>query len=276
MDRYTSPMKDLDFRGRRVLVTGASSGLGAEMAEQLARDHGAHLVLIARREERLRQLADRLQHRYGCEAEIIAADLVKPAEVERVFRRATKDAPLYAAILNAGVTHFGHHDELSWEAFEQMLDLNVKSTARLTSLLVPYFEQRGEQGGVMLVASMAGMVPVSYQAAYSGTKAFLVNYACSLHHEMLHRGVSVTVFTPGGIVTEMTEGERFNDLRAWLQPVGRCAREGLLGFKRRDYVTIPSLLYRWGFAVVRRVVPERFLVGRTAAVYRNSLVKNSR
>ncbi len=269
-------MKNMDFRGRRVLVTGASSGLGAEMAEQLARDHGAHLVLVARREERLRELGDRLSARYGAQVETIRADLRDGSEAERVVQEATRDAPLYAGILNAGVTHFGHHDELDWEDFEAMIDLNVKSNARMTTLLVPYLEQRGEQGGVLLVASMAGVVPVAYQAAYSGTKAFLVNYACSLHHEMEPRGVTVTVFTPGGIVTEMTEGERFNDLRSWLQPVVPCAREGLAGFKRREYVTIPSVLYRWGFAAVRRLVPERFLVGRTAAVYRNSLLKNMR
>lgn len=269
-------MKDMDFRGRRVLVTGASSGLGAEMAEQLARDHGAHPVLVARRADRLEELAQRLRDRYGAQAETIVADLSSSDEAARVFEEASRRGPLYAAILNAGVTHFGHHDELSWEEFAAMIDLNVKSTARLTSLLVPYLERQGEQGGVMLVASMAGVVPVAYQAAYSGTKAFLVNYACSLHHEMETRGVTVTAFTPGGIVTEMTEGERFNDLRAWLQPVVPCAREGIAGFKRRDYVTIPSPLYRWGFAAVRRIVPEKFLVGKTAAVYRNSLLKNTR
>jgi hypothetical protein len=269
-------MKDMDFRGRRVLVTGASSGLGAEMAEQLARDHGAQPILVARREGRLTELAEKLRSRYSVEVQTIAADLAQPGEAEKVFEQARAGGPIYAGILNAGVTHFGHHDELSWGEFEKMIDLNVKSTARLTALLVPYLEERKEGGGVLLVASMAGIVPVSYQAAYSGTKAFLVNYACSLHHEMLHRGVSITAFTPGGIVTEMTEGERFNDLRGWLQPVDTCAKEGLAGFKRRDYVTIPSLLYRWGFAAVRRIVPERFLVGRTAAVYRNSLLKNSR
>lgn len=269
-------MKEMDFRGRRVLVTGASSGLGAEMAEQLARDHGAHLVLVARREQRLVELAERLKNQFKVEVDWIVADLALPGEPERVFLEATRTGAVYAAILNAGVTHFGHHDELGWVEFERMIDLNVKSTAKLTTLFVPYLEGLKEGGGVLLVASMAGIVPVAYQAAYSGTKAFLVNYACSLHHEMIHRGVSVTAFTPGGIVTEMTEGERFNDLRGWLQPVGACAREGLAGFKRRDYVTIPSMLYRWGFAAVRRIVPERFLVGRTAAVYRNSLRKNSR
>lgn len=263
------------FKGRWVLVTGASSGLGAEMARQLAREHGAHLILVARRKERLDELKAELSLETGCHVETIVADLAKTGEARRVFHECTAEHSLYAAILNAGVTHFGHHDELEWEKFDSMIDLNVKSTAHLTSLVLPHLEQRAEGGGVLLVASMAGVVPVAYQAAYSGTKAFLVNYACSLHHEMRHRGVSVTAFTPGGIATEMTEGVRFNDLRGWLQPVSPCARQGLRGFARRDYLTIPSLLYRLGFPLVRRLVPERYLVAQTAAVYRKSLLKNS-
>jgi short-subunit dehydrogenase len=232
-------------------------------------------VLVARRKERLDELKAEISAETGCSVETIVSDLSLPGEAERVFRECTAQQNLYAAILNAGITHFGHHDELEWKAFDSMIDLNIKSAAHFTSLALPHLEQRGEGGGVLLVASMAGVVPVAYQAAYSGTKAFLVNYACSLHHEMKHRGVSVTVFTPGGIATEMTKGERFNDLRGWLQPVIPCARQGLRGFARRDYVTIPSLVYRLGFPLVRRLVPERFLVAQTAAIYRKSLLKNS-
>lgn len=266
-------MKSMEFENRRVLLTGASSGLGAEMAEQLAKRHRANLVLVARRENRLAELAKRLRE-HGVEVEYIVADLAQRGEAERVFKVATESGPLYAAILNAGTTHFGHYDELSWDDFERMIDLNVRSNVRLTTLLVPYLEQRNEQGGVLLVASLAGRTPVAYQAAYSGSKAFLVNYGCSLHHEMKPRGVTVSVFAPGGIATEMTAGDRFNDLRMWLVPVGPCAREALSGFRRRRYLTVPGVVYRWGSRITR-LLPEDFLVGRVAAQYRNSLTRNS-
>jgi hypothetical protein len=262
----------MNFRGRWVLVTGASSGLGAELARQLGRDHGANLILVARRRERLQELSTELEA-YGSEVLIVSADLGMLEEVEHVFKEVTRDRQLYAAFLNAGVTHFGHHDELSWESFSKMLELNVTSTTKFLHLLLPYLEAQGTQGGVLLVASLAGLTPVAYQAAYSGTKAFLVNYGCSLHHEMNSRGVTVSVFAPGGIATEMTAGERFNDLRTWLVRVEPCAKEAIRGLRKRRYLTIPGLVYRWGSRLTR-LLPQDFLVGRVAAEYRNSLSKN--
>jgi len=267
-------MKNMNLSGKWVLVTGASSGLGAEMARQLAALHGARLILVARRQERLETLAQELRLRHGTEVLTLTADLSDLAEVERVVTAAQAHCTLYAAILNAGATHFGHHDELSWEGFSRMLQLNVQSTARFLHLLLPLLEQSREQGGILVVASLAGLTPVAYQSAYSGTKGFLVNYACSLHHEMRTRGVSITTFAPGGIATEMTEGERFNDLRAWLVPVGPCARIALEGLRKRKYLVVPGLIYRWG-SVVTRLLPQSFVVGQVAAQYRRSLSKHS-
>src|SRR5687767_10563497 len=100
-------MKPLDLKHRWVLVTGASSGLGREMARVLARDHKANVVIAARRKERLAELAEELQTKHGVSVRIVVADLSKPDEADRVFAEATTDCALYGAILNAGVTHFG-------------------------------------------------------------------------------------------------------------------------------------------------------------------------
>ncbi len=267
-------MKKMNFNGRWVLVTGASSGLGHEMALQLAAEHNAKLILVARRSERIKALAEQLRKKHGTEVETIAADLSDLAEVDRVVDQIQGKHELYAAILNAGRTHFGHHDELSWEEMQGLIQLNVNSTVRFVHRLLPLFEKAGTQGGLLLIASLAGLTPVSYQSAYSGTKAFLVNYGCSLHHEMHTRGVTVTTFAPGGIATEMTQGERFNDLRSWLVPVEPCARSAIQGFKRRRYLVVPGLIYRVG-AVLTRLLPQSFVVGRVAAQYRKSLAKNS-
>lgn len=267
-------MKSMNFRGRWVLVTGASSGLGAEMSRQLAADHGAHLILVARREDRIAALARELREQHGTEVVVIAADLSQLTEVDRVVQQITSHCQLYAAILNAGATHFGHHDELSWEQFDRMLNLNVKGTVRFAHLLLPILEQAGQGGGLLLVASLAGLTPVSYQSAYSGTKAFLVNFGCSLHHEMRSRGVTVSTFAPGGIATEMTQGARFNDLRSWLVPVGPCARSALSGFIKRSYVTVPGIIYRLS-VIVTRLLPQSMVVAIVARQYRRSLVKNS-
>lgn len=267
-------MKSMNLSGKWVLVTGASSGLGAEMARQLATVYQARLILVARRQDRLEALAQELRLGHGTEVLTLAADLSELAEVDRVVAEVQQHCSLYAAILNAGATHFGHHDELGWEGFQRMLQLNVQSTARFLHLLLPQLEQSRQQGGVLVVASLAGLAPVAYQSAYSGTKAFLVNYACGLHHEMRTRGVSITTFAPGGIATEMTQGARFNDLRAWLVPVGPCARSAIEGLRRRKYLVVPGLTYRWGSRITR-LLPQNFLVGQVAAQYRRSLSRNA-
>lgn len=262
-------MKPMDFRSRWLLVTGASSGLGREMARQLALEHGANIVAVARRGDRLEELRRELEPS-GAKVVPVVADLRHVQEVDRVFEEASRVGPIYGAVLNAGVTHFGDWHELGWEAFEHMLATNVTSVVRFTTLLVPYLEEQGHGGGVMLVSSMAGLSPVPYQAAYSATKAFLVHYGCSLYHELDGKNVSITTFAPGGIVTEMTAGERFNALRSWLMPADRCARSGIDGFRRRKYLHVPGVVYR-ALAALSNVAPEPFASGRVAAQYRASL-----
>jgi short-subunit dehydrogenase len=265
-------MKPMQLSGRWVLLTGASSGLGREMALQFARAHRANLVLVARREDRLRELQAQLVG-LGVQSEVVVADLAVDGEAERVFAEATRERALYAVVLNAGVTHFGAWDELSWENFRRMLDVNVTSVVRLATLALPYLEQRGEQGGVLIVASMAGLTPLAYQTAYSATKAFLVHFGTGLWHEMRPREVSVTTFAPGGIDTEMVAGKRFNSLRAWLMPVEQCAKAAIDGFVAREDLTVPGLLNRVG-SVVSRVLPRRLVIGQVAAQYRRSLEQN--
>lgn len=266
-------MKPLNLSHRWVLVTGASSGLGREMARVLAREHGANLVVVARRKERLQELAAELETQHGVSVRVVVADLSQPDEAQRVFTEATSTCDLYGAILNAGVTHFGNWDELSWADYQIMQATNVTSVVRLTTLLLPYLEQRAEGGALMLVASMAGMMPIPYQTAYSATKAFLVNFGCGLYHEMYSRGISVTTFVPGGIRTEMTDGNRFNDLRGWLMPVERCAREGVQAFRQRAYLHSPGVIYRLG-SMVTRLLPQRYFIGRVAAQYKKSLERH--
>jgi len=257
----------MNFEARWVLVTGASSGLGREMARVLAREHHANLVLVARREALLEELGQQLRSQHGVQVRAHAADLSQPAEVEKLFTEVSAEVHLYGAILNAGVTHFGPFDELSWEACQRMLALNNSCVIRLAMLLLPYLEARGEAGGLLIVSSMAGLSPVPYQTAYSATKGFLVNLGCALHHEMRDRGVSVTTFAPGGIATEMTAGPRFDKLRGWLMPVEPCAKEAITGFAKRRYLVVPGLAMRWGNRM-SRLLPQRFFVGRLAAQYR--------
>jgi uncharacterized protein len=267
--RYVEAMKPMDFRDRWLLVTGASSGLGREMAKVLATVHGANLIVVARRQDRLDAL--KLELAALCSAQVLTvrADLSRLEDIDRVLSEVAQH-PLYGAILNAGVTHFGPHAELDWPAFQQMLDTNVTGVVRMTNALLPLLEQTN--GGLMLVSSMAGVLPVPFQTAYSATKAFLVHFGCGLFHEYKGRSVSITTYTPGGIISEMTDGETFTPLRRWLMPTNLAAREGITALRLRKYLYAPGVANRVAGAFVR-MLPRQFATGILGNQYRNALRK---
>ncbi len=240
------------------------------MAKILAVTYGANLVISARREDRLNELKAELEKSAGVKIEICVADLSKLDDVDRLIEMASKGRPLFGAILNAGVTHFGDYAELSWDSFRTMLDTNVIATVRMATAFVPVLE--AQAGGLMIVSSMAGIHPVPFQTHYSATKAFLVHFGLGLWHELAGRNVSVTVYAPSGVVSEMTAGENFTPLRRWLMPVGQAASEGVEAFRSRKYLHISGFANRLGSAFVR-MLPQRFTTSMVAAQYRNALKK---
>jgi short-subunit dehydrogenase len=263
-------MKPLNFRGRSVLVTGASSGLGRAMTRELVTRYGANVIPVARRADRLEELKLELEADGKAKVDPIVADLSRLEEVDRVVQIATQQHDLYAAILNAGITHFGSNDRLEWPEFERMLNLNVTGVVRMATRLLAPLE--AQSGGMMLVSSLTGIVTVPYQTAYSATKAFLVHYGWGLAHELVGRSVSITTYAPGGVATEMTDGEHFGPLRRWLMPADQAAREGLEALRKRKPLHIPGVTYRWGTALVG-MLPRGLTTRIVAAQYRRALEK---
>jgi len=261
----------MEFRDRWLLVTGASSGLGREMAKILATEHGANLIVVARRQDRLDSLKAQIAELCSAQVITVRADLSRLEDTDQVLAEAAQH-PLYGAILNAGVTHFGPHADLHWEAFRQMLDTNVTSVVRMTNALLPLLERNN--GGLMLVASMAGVFPVPFQTAYSATKAFLVHFGCGLFHEYQGRPISITTYVPGGVVSEMTDGESFTPLRRWLMSTDFAAREGITALRRRKYLYVPGAANRVASAVVR-LLPRQFATGVLGNQYRKALSKSN-
>lgn len=265
-------MKNMNFTAKRILVTGASSGLGLEMARQLAYLHKANLVLVARRHDRLAELQLELEQNAGVQCQIIAADLSQTAEVERVYAEAVLAGDIYGVILNAGVTHFGKHMDLSWPAFEAMLATNVSSVVRMVNLFVPYLLQRRQHGGIMLISSMAGFLPVPYQSAYAGTKAFITNFTQSLQQELRDDKVSLTLFAPGGIDTSMTQNSKlkFFENTAFLQDVQSCAHDALLSMQQRKAIYVPGKLNQ-AQLFASRFAPRNLAAFITQSVYKKAL-----
>lgn len=265
-------MSKLQFKNKWVLVTGASSGLGEEMARQLAFQHGANLILLARRKDKLEQLKAELEKAAKISVKIIAADLSKLDEVDNAIDQILADGQLYGAVLNAGVTYFGKHSELSWEQFQTMLQTNVVSVVRFTNRLVAHFETTGNEGGILIVSSMAAIFPVPYQSVYSGTKSFILSFATALVHEIKNKQFSLSVYAPGGIVTEMTAGDNFHDLQGWLMPVKQAAKEGIDAFRNRKLIHVPGLMNRVG-GFFMKFLPKKFVMGKMSKVYEKSLLK---
>jgi len=271
-------MKPMDFRSRWVLVTGASSGLGREMALQLALRHGANLILAARRLDRLQEIEHQITSESpDCGAVCIQADLSQEQDRQKLFEQAIDGRDIYGVILNAGITYFGPHLDLPWEQFEKLLDTNVVSNVRLTNLFLPYLIEKDQGGGLMLVTSLTGMIPAPFQTAYSASKAFLTTFGRGLYHELRQQkktNVSVTTFVPGGIMTEMTETSGLS--KSWstesiqIQCVDDCACEGLGAFAARRYLAVPGVFNRVQL-LFSPLVSRRFLGNRMAAVFDKAL-----
>ena len=266
--------KTMDFRGRWVLVTGASAGLGREFARLLAHEHGANLIVLARRKDRLEELRSELERTAKVQVVPLVVDLSDARDVERALAEILAGPPLHAAILNAAVTHFGPYEALGMAEFSALLHTNVTSVVAFAHALIPRIEREQPGGGVLFVSSLAGLSPVPFQSVYSGSKAFLIHYACGLWHELDGRPVSITTFAPGGIVTEMTAGKNFEPLAGFLMPVEQCARAGLDAFRRRDYLSVPGFSNRVG-SVLSRLLPRRFVTGLVARSYRRALEQSS-
>lgn len=267
-------MKYLDFKGKWVLITGASSGLGEEMARQFAYQHGAHLILLARRRERLEQLRNIIERETDSKVDVVVADLSKSEEVEELLLPILNRRNVYAAILNAGITYLGKHLELSNERFNQMIQTNIVSVTYMTTVLTRYFEETQSEGGLMIVSSMAAIFPTPFQAAYAGTKGYLLNFASALSQELSNKQFSITVFMPGGIATEMTAGNGFNELRGYLMPVQQVAKEGLMAFKKRRPTYIPGFLNRLS-SKLSFLLRKDFIIKQTGKTYKKSLDKLS-
>ena len=179
------------------LVTGASSGTGAATARRLAREPGAHVVLVARREDLLRALADELGN-----ATALAADLCDDEAPARIARTVEEQhGRLDLLVNNAGAAWRGRFGDAGWENVRRHMELNFDATVRLTEALLPLL-RRSAPSAIVNVASTAGRVSRGNSGAYSASKFALVGWTDALHLEERPHGVHVGMVLPGFIATE--------------------------------------------------------------------------
>ncbi|MCU1353715.1 MAG: ydfG 2 [Acidimicrobiales bacterium] len=249
---------------RTCLVTGASSGIGAEIARQLvAKGYG--VTLVARRADKLQELADELGDR-GVRVEVVAADLAdRGARRAMLDEVASRGLAIDVLVNNAGLSTVGAVQRSNPDAEVNMIEVDVVAVAELCSRVVPGMVERG-QGAVLNVASTAAFQPLPGQAGYGGCKAFVLSYTQALAGELAGTGVSATALCPGPVDTGFGETAGFDKEEAeaalpkfmW-EPVENVAKVAIDGMEKGRSVAIPGPANR-AAAVFARLAPKQFLV----------------
>jgi len=252
--------------GRRILVTGATSGIGAVMAHSLAVEQGAEGIAVGRREDRLSELEAQITAAGG-RAQTHALSLTDVAAVNELCAQLSASG-IDDLILNAGVTSVAPFDEGSFEADEAIVATNVTANLQLIRNLLPALTADKVGGRVMLIASLGGMIPMPYQAVYAGSKAFLVNFGLSLREELKPAGLCVLTFAPGGIATEMTNIDALENLQSALAPVDEVAAAAIKAFVSRRSLTIPGVGNKL-VAMLSRLLPRPLLAVGAERLYRS-------
>lgn len=223
-----------------VLITGASSGIGATYAERFAR-RGHDLVLVARDKARLEALATHLRQQYRVAVDVLQADLTQSNDLEVVEARLRDDSSISILINNAGIAQSGGFLEQTAQSLTTIIALNTVALTRLASAIAPRLVQAGE-GAIVNIGSVVGLAPEFGQSVYAATKAFVQLLSQGLSHELSPKGVYVQAVLPAATRTEIWEraGIDINVLPEVME-VGELVDAALVGFDRRERVTIPPL-----------------------------------
>jgi hypothetical protein len=236
-------------------VTGASSGIGEAFARRLAAD-GYDLVLVARREDRLRALAEELGAP-GRRIDVLAADLAVDADLRAVEQRVAGEADLTLLVNNAGFAHFGPFEAESADAAEASLRVMVLATVRLTKAALAGFRARGA-GDVINVSSRAAFGAQANLATYGAAKAYVNRFTLALASELGGTGIRMLAVCPGNVWTELFEraGVDPATIRSALQPA-EVVEAALAALAAGEVVCVPGERGRDRF--LRRLVPARLL-----------------
>lgn len=232
---------------KTALITGASSGLGAEFARQLAAQ-GYHLVLVARREQRLAELADALEAKHGIHAQVLVANLAHRESMRQVEACIASLPSLEILVNNAGFGTVGSFVEVERGKHDAMIQVHITAPVMLTHAALPGMLIR-RKGHIINVASVAGILPLRSEL-YSTTKAFLIQFSETLQTKLGGSGVYLQALCPGFTVTEFHQTSEYTGFRRdkipgflWLS-AEQVVRESLIALQRHQLICIPGGWYR--------------------------------
>jgi short-subunit dehydrogenase len=230
------------------LVTGASSGIGEAAARRLARD-GAQLVLVARREDRLTELAHEIESKLHVRTDVIACDLSDAAARERLVSEIqARGRDVSVLVNNAGFGSAGQFQDLDLDGELRMVRTNVEAVVHLCGEYIPGMIDRGA-GAVLNVASTAAFQPLPRQGTYSASKAFVLSFTEVLSSDLKGTGVTATALCPGPVRTEFMDQHPGFDVSSpdfvWMS-AEECARAAVKGLERDKRVVVPGIGNRIG------------------------------
>jgi hypothetical protein len=240
-----------------VLITGASSGIGLELAKCFAAD-GCKLILVARNTEALENLAEELRRKNKIEAIILTADLSLPETPKRIFEELSAQKIFVDVLVNnAG---FGLHDsfaKLPLQGQLEMIQVNITALTELTGLFLPGMI-RQNRGGILNVGSVASFVPGPDMAIYYATKAFVLSFTEALAEELSETNLNISVLCPGPTETnfgKIARGEKIRATQVTKMSAQEVARIGHRDFRIRKIISVPGLRNNF-FIFLNRLVPR--------------------
>ena len=242
------------------LITGASSGIGATYADRLAQ-RGYDLVLVARDQARMQETARRLRDQTGVAIDIMPADLTDAADLRAIEARLRQDSRIGLLVNNAGAAGQAGFAEPDLDALDSLIRLNVTAVTRLAGAVVPRFLAAGG-GAIVNIASVLAVAPEVFPGIYPATKAFVLTFSQALQGELGGRGVYVQAVLPAATRTEIWErsGRDIATIPG-VMDVGELVDAALVGFDRREAITIPSLpdFAQWeAFSAARHAMLPNF------------------
>jgi hypothetical protein len=255
-----------------VLITGASTGIGATYADRFAK-RGHDLVLVARDAARLKALAERLHQESGVAVDVLKADLTVSVELAAVEARLRDDARIGILVNNAGTAIPGGFLDQSAQMVTDLISLNVTSLTRLATAVAPRLVAQGG-GAIVNIGSVLGLAPELGMTVYGATKAFVQLFSQGLSLELGPKGVYVQAVLPAATRTEIWQktGRDLNEIQGVME-VGELVDAALVGFDRRETITIPPLPddAQWAaFETTRRSMLPNFRQSHAAERYRGA------
>ncbi|MCX6564975.1 MAG: SDR family NAD(P)-dependent oxidoreductase [Candidatus Aminicenantes bacterium] len=262
-------MSRLSFENKLVVVTGAASGLGRELAKRMAVAEKAHLVVADCRADRLETLKAEIEAVCSSKVHVVSVDLGSGDGAKTLFEKATALGNVYALINNAGLSFFGKTLDRPFSAYRELIQVNCLTVLETTTAFLGYFLEKGE-GAILNVTSLGGLVTLPYQNFYAATKHAVQTFSEGLSSEYRNRGVVICTFAPGGIATEMITksglDKHFGENNRVLMHPERAAELAVRGFKKKKLINVPGILSKL-VIITQRIIPRKTVIRETDRIY---------